>query len=657
LAVRSAALLGRHGAALLGRQTQAAGGPWLVHFTGTLAGANVPDLSGSGSGLTGGTSPAVAVSAQQETYTDDAVGEELTRIDRNGNVHRYIYDVLGRKTSDQVTTLGAGVDSTVQRLDTAYDTQGNAYLFTSYSTPAGTTVVNQVQRAFNGLGQLITEYQSHSGAVNTSTTPKVQYTYSEMANGANHSRLTSIIYPGTGTAAKTVNYNYAAGLDDRISRLTSLADNAGVTLESYSYLGLDTVVECDHPQTGVNLTYIKQAGDTQANTDGGDQYTGLDRFGRVIDQNWYNVNTRTSTDRFQYGYDRDSNPLYRNNLVNTAFGELYHASGAGNGNDSLNQMTGFARGVLSASQQGGVLDTVANPSRTQGWGLDGLGNFSSVTTNGVVQSRTYNQQNEATAVGSNNLTFDNNGNTTTDDTGKTLVYDAWNRLVQGKQGTAVLVSYTFDALNRRVTENPGALKDLYYSSNWQVLEEQVGGVTQAQYVWSPAYMDALVLRDRGAERLYVQQDANWNVTGLVSTAGAVLERYAYDPYGAVTFLNATWGAIADSAYAWVYLQQGGRYDTTSGLYSFRSRDYSPTLGRWVQQDPVSYGAGDTNLYRFLLNRPVNLTDPMGLAPIPPPWTSTPTAPLPGPGALRPNVQDPVADTLTASALGLLTIEQ
>jgi hypothetical protein len=46
---------------------------------------------------------------------------------------------------------------------------------------------------------------------------------------------------------------------------------------------------------------------------------------------------------------------YRNNLVNPAFGELYHASGAGLGYNNLNQMTDFARGVLSAS--GGACST------------------------------------------------------------------------------------------------------------------------------------------------------------------------------------------------------------------------------------------------------------------------------------------------------------
>jgi RHS repeat-associated protein len=697
-----------------------AGGPWEVRFAGTLGGSVQPALTGSGSGLTGGTSPSVALrvtslggdagrvqqttdprgivtktdydwlgrtvrtvqafsafnpsnnadktteytydggnhvltlqadlvggayeqtrsvygvttaggsginsndilaatqypdpttgnasSSQQETYTVNALGDRLTFSDRNGSVHSYSYDVLGRLTSDQVTTLGSGVDGTVQRIDTAYDTQGNAYLLTSYSTPAGTTIVNQVERAFNGLGQLTQEWQSHSGAVNTSTTPSVQYTYSLMAGGANHSRLTSIIYPN----GKVLSYSYNSGLDDSISRLSSLSDSSGI-LESYSYLGLDTVVKRAHPQPNVDLTYITPGG----SGDAGDQYTGLDRFGRVVDQRWYNNSTSTATDEFKYGYDRDGNVLYRTNEVNHNFDELYHANGSSNGYDNLNQLTAFARGVLNSAH-----DTIGSPSHTITWSLDAVGNFAStVTDGGSAANNTVNKQNEEMQAGSATLAFDANGNTTTDDSGHVLVYDAWNRLVAYKSGSTILESYKYDALNRRIVETPGSnTNDLYYSAAWQVLEERLNGVTTAtvQYVWSPVYIDALVLRDRSTlnnstldERLWVQQDMEYNVTALLNTSGGVVERYIYDPYGKVTFLSPTWGNLSSSAYAWVYLHQGGRLDTTSQLYYFRNRDYSSTLGRWLQLDPIGFSAGDVNLYGFVSNNPIDATDPKG----------------------------------------------
>ncbi len=547
-------------------------------------------------------------SSEQDSQTVDALGETLTMTDRNGNVHTLTLDVLGRLISDTVTTLGSGVDGSIRRIDTAYDTQGNPYLLTSYSDTAGTTIVNQVQRAFNGLGQLTQEWQSHSGAVNTSTTPSVQYAYTLMSGGQNNSRLTSITYPN----GKVLNYNYATGVDSTISRLSSLSDNSG-TLETLSYLGLGTPVKRAHPQPNVDLTYITAGG----SGDGGDQYTGLDRFGRVVEQKWWNNTTASSTDDFKYGYDRNSNVLWRTNEINHNFDELYHANGSGNGYDNLNQLTSFARGTLNAGH-----DTISSPSHSINYTLDAEGNFSSTQTDGGASvSNSFNKQNEESAAGSSTLTFDANGNLTLDDQGHTLVYDAWDRLVSVKNGSTTLTSYQYDALDRRIVENPGTAHDLYYDSGWQLLEERWGGVSTAtiQYVWSPVYVDALILRDRSTqnngtldERLWVQQDADYNVTALLNGSGTIVERYIYDPYGEQTVLDGNFNTRTSSSYAFLHGFQGLRFDTTSGMYHGRNRDFSATLGRWVQADPIDFAGGDTNFYRAEANSPTGSVDPSGL---------------------------------------------
>ncbi|MFL5244587.1 MAG: RHS repeat-associated core domain-containing protein [Gemmataceae bacterium] len=552
-------------------------------------------------------------STYQESYTVNALGEQKTLTDRAGNVHTLTYDILGRVTSDAITTLATGFDGAVRRIQTAYDTQGNPYLVTSYDAATAGNIVNQVQRAYNGLGQMTQEWQAHSGAVVTGTTPSVQYAYSLMSGGANHSRLTSITYPN----GKVLTYNYSTGLNDSISRLSSLSDTSG-TLESYDYLGLDTIVRRAHPQPGIDLTYIKQG--AEGNGDAGDQYTGLDRFGRVVDQRWIKTSTGTATDRFKYGYDRDSNALYRDNLVNSAFGELYHVNGASNGYDNLNQLSGFLRGVLSDTNSDGIPDTVASASHSQTFTPDAMGNFSSVTTDGTAVNRTHNQQNEVTGVGANTLVFDKNGNMTTDGQGRTLVYDAWNRLVAVKNGGTTLASYKIDGTGRRIVETAGTnARDLYFDG-WNVLEERLNGASTAdmQYVWNPLETNSLVLRDRSTahngtldERLWVQQDANGDVTALINSSGSVVERYAYDPYGLVTYLNASWGSISSSGYAANYLYQGERLDPATGLLHMERRDYSPTLQRFVGVDPSGYGAGDSSLYRFVGNSPADSQDPTG----------------------------------------------
>jgi RHS repeat-associated protein len=61
-----------------------------------------------------------------------------------------------------------------------------------------------------------------------------------------------------------------------------------------------------------------------------------------------------------------------------------------------------------------------------------------------------------------------------------------------------------------------------------------------------------------------------------------------------------------------YVFQGRRFDEESGLYYFRNRYYSAELGRFVSRDPIGFGGGDLNLYRFVGNMPIDYLDPNGL---------------------------------------------
>jgi RHS repeat-associated protein len=118
------------------------------------------------------------------------------------------------------------------------------------------------------------------------------------------------------------------------------------------------------------------------------------------------------------------------------------------------------------------------------------------------------------------------------------------------------------------------------------------------------------------ETPYYLTDANMNVTALVDTSGAVVERYVYEPYGAVTFHQADWqktqlgqetpGTL--SAYANDILYSGYRRDAETGLYDARNRVYHPLLGRWLQRDPLGYVDG-MSLYEYCGGGPMGATDP------------------------------------------------
>jgi RHS repeat-associated protein len=228
-------------------------------------------------------------------------------------------------------------------------------------------------------------------------------------------------------------------------------------------------------------------------------------------------------------------------------------------------------------------------------------------------------------VGTSSLAHSANGEMTTDEEGNALTYDAWGKLRAWDDPSTVGtdVTYAHDALGRRIarTDAAGDVRHDYHSAQWQVLEERDGnGDTITQYVWSPAYVDALILRDRDTtgdgtldERLWPTHDANFNVTALVDDSGVVLERYVYDPYGLATVLDADWTADADgqSDVLWSHLHQGGRLDAATGLYHFRHRDYDAALMRWTRQDPMGYVDG-MSMTLYVIGSPVLKLDPNGL---------------------------------------------
>jgi RHS repeat-associated protein len=54
---------------------------------------------------------------------------------------------------------------------------------------------------------------------------------------------------------------------------------------------------------------------------------------------------------------------------------------------------------------------------------------------------------------------------------------------------------------------------------------------------------------------------------------------------------------------------GRDFDPEVGLQYHQARHFDPTVGRWINQDPIGYEAGDVNLYRYVGNAPCNDTDP------------------------------------------------
>jgi len=89
---------------------------------------------------------------------------------QRGVTHTYTYDSAGRVALDAVTIPAGstGVDNSVLSIGTAYDDLGRIQYVTSYPNADGSgTPVNQNKNVYDGCGNLIQEYQSHVGEVNS----------------------------------------------------------------------------------------------------------------------------------------------------------------------------------------------------------------------------------------------------------------------------------------------------------------------------------------------------------------------------------------------------------------------------------------------------------------------------------------------------------
>ena len=89
-----------------------------------------------------------------------------------------------------------------------------------------------------------------------------------------------------------------------------------------------------------------------------------------------------------------------------------------------------------------------------------------------------------------------------------------------------------------------------------------------------------------------------------ASTGALAQRMDYDEFGNVT--SDTNPGFQPFGFA------GGLYDRDTRLSRFGARDYDAQVGRWTVKDPIIFSGGDTNLFGYVLNDPINMIDPSGL---------------------------------------------
>ena len=143
--------------------------------------------------------------------------------------------------------------------------------------------------------------------------------------------------------------------------------------------------------------------------------------------------------------------------------------------------------------------------------------------------------------------------------------------------------------------------------NYDVLADLDGGGSLTTRYLHGDGVDQLFARvDAGGGGLWYSTDHQGSVWGLVDNAGGdQVMSVQYDTFGHISLQT---GSVELGRYTWT----GRELDSVTGLQYNRARWYDPQIGRWISQDPMGFAAGDSNLYRYVNNKPVVATDPSGL---------------------------------------------
>ncbi len=167
------------------------------------------------------------------------------------------------------------------------------------------------------------------------------------------------------------------------------------------------------------------------------------------------------------------------------------------------------------------------------------------------------------------------------------------------------VDYVCDPLGRRIAKKVnGAVAEKYLWQGVTRLLAVYDGVGSLRMRFEYADDRMPVAMTAGGVRYYLGYDQVGSLIAVADGSGSVVKRISYDSFGNV---------LEDSSpsFAVPFGFAGGLHDEDTGLIRFGHRDYDPEIGRWTAKDPIGFAGGDTDLYGYVLNDPVDLVDPSG----------------------------------------------
>jgi RHS repeat-associated protein len=540
----------------------------------------------------------------------DAVGRVVSSTNPLGQTALVAYDALDRTTT-VTDPLGGQTAFT-------YDANGSMLTLTDANSHVTEYTYDDLERVLThkdpllnqdstqyDVGGKVTQVTDRRGKVTT-------YTYDDL------DRMT---FAGFGTQSgptyeSTVTYTYDAG-----NRMTQAVDSIAGTI-TRAWDGLDRMTS-EISSTGT-VTYTYDAADRRAtlNVSGQSQvsYT-YDNAGRMTQ-----MTQGTSTVSFAYDSVGRRTSLTLPNGVSVSYGY-----------DGASQLTD-----LTYANGGTTLGTLTHTYDSNGSRLTRGGTYARTGLPTAVGTTAYNADNRVTTWGSSSLTYDANGNLTSDGT-HTYSWDARNHVTSMDAGTHTFV---YDPFGRRQSKAISGTSTTFLYDGLAATQELIGGTNSANSLMGG--VDEVFQRtDSSGARTFLL-DGLGSTLALADSTPTVQTEYTYEPFGATT----TIGSGTTNSFAFT-----GRESDGTGLYYYRARYYSPTLARFISEDPIA--AGD-NLYSYASNSPAVLTDPLGLVaasaePVAPTRILPPPKPLPGPPSAGPRapMSEPAPSTGTAPSAGAI----
>jgi len=520
---------------------------------------------------------------------NSSTGDLLSRTDTRGIRTCLQYDALHRLTAKNYSDGTPAVTLSYDQSSTRGITLTNTIGRISSASTAGTNPTGSVF-SYDPLGRVVNN--SQCTPANCSTTPfPVQYAY-DLA-GDTTSYTNGVVLSGSNVTF-TQAFDAVARVTQLTSNFTPDANHPAILASVDSTIGF-------YPDSAIRkMTH-------------GNGLTATWAFNSSLQPCRYNTNSSATalaacTDAIPSGSVQDFNLGFNAGTVDNGNVASFTATGTQSFNRSY---TYDALNRLQAMSAPGDACSGLN------WTYDAWGNRTAQSVTGGT-CNTF-----SAAVDANNrlsgspYVYDAAGNLTNDGS-HTYFYDAENRLIQVDgssgfcatgSGTAATMCYLYDVQGRRVRKYIGStVKDYVFNlassvvaeitptMGWQVGYNYLNGQLQSEYRNNTTY--------------FIHADHLGSTHLLTDPAKAIQQNLDYLPFGENI---STDSGISTHEFT------GNQRDGESSLDHTLFRKYSFLSGRWTSPDPAGLAAVDPsnpqswNRYIYVLDNPMNLIDPLGLA--------------------------------------------